>query len=187
MTGPGSRTIAVGAVALLGLLGLAGWKAESALDAAFGPPDDHVAADDPRVCAGTSGNNTPLAEATGHFGLAVPSAATDLVFTANSGGLSGGTTLSMRFTTTPADLTAFLAAGRFEPPGRTTRLTVGGWQADTPGAAERAAEGPCGLTPPVGPAMAYSQDDRGKSPRALAVDATSDPARPVVWVTALDL
>ncbi|MEV4556193.1 hypothetical protein AB0K51_04235 [Kitasatospora sp. NPDC049285] len=173
------------------LLGLLGWGAKSVLDSAFGPPDNHVAATDSRVCSQTSGNNISLADATGHFNLVVPLAATNLVFTADTGGLRGETDLSMRFTTTPADLAAFLEASHFNPPSATAEVSVGDWAVRGPVATVQAAQGPCGLTPPVNPAMEYSQDGPGsgmeKNPRALAVDSSSDPAHPVVWITAMAL
>jgi hypothetical protein len=185
---PARLTISVSAVVLLGLLG---WGAKSVFDSAFGPPDNHVAATDPLVCPQTSGNNVSLADATGHFSLVVPAAATNLVFTADAGGLQGETDLSMRFTTTPADLAAFLKASHFGPPSATAKVSVGDWTVYGPGATVQAAQGPCGLTPPVSPTMEYSQDGPGsgmeKNPRALAVDGTTDPAHPVVWITGMDL
>jgi hypothetical protein len=49
------------------------------------------------------------------FDLAVPSAATNLVLTAEVGGLPGETNLTLRFTTTPTELARCLTAGRFGP------------------------------------------------------------------------
>ncbi|MER5640697.1 hypothetical protein ABT095_27580 [Kitasatospora sp. NPDC002227] len=187
MKRPGCLALSLSAAVLLGVLG---WGAKAALTSMFPLPDNHVAATDSRVCRETTGNNVSFAEATGHFGLAVPSAATDLVFTADGGGLRGETDLSMRFVTTPADLATFLSASHLDPPSATTVVTDGGWSSYYPGARVRAAEGPCGLTPPVRPTMVYSQDGPGsgmeKNPRSVAVDNT-DPAHPVVWVDALDL
>lgn len=182
----GCLTISVSAVVLVGLLG---WGVKSMLDSAFAAPDDHVAATDSRVCPQTGGNNLSLADATGHFALAVPSAATNLVFTADAGGLQGESNLTLRFTTTSADLAVFLTASHFEPPSATTGALPAGWAIYGPGAVVRPAEGPCGLTPPVGPAMVYSRDSPGYAlagPRSLAVDRT-DPAHPVVWVRGADL
>ncbi|MFJ4712493.1 hypothetical protein [Streptomyces sp. NPDC088785] len=173
------------------LLALLGWGVESVLDSAFGPPDNHVAASDSRVCPQTSGNNISFADATGHFDLVAPPAATHLVYTANAGGLQGETNLSMRFTTTPTGLAAFLKASHFDEPSAATALSVGDWTVYGPGTPVRAAQGPCGLTPPVDPAMEYSQDGPGSgmetSPRALAVDSTTDPEHPTVWITGMDL
>lgn len=67
------------------LVALLGWSVKSALDSSFGLPDNHVAATDSRVCPQTSGNNVSLADATSHFDLVVPAAATNLVFTADAG------------------------------------------------------------------------------------------------------
>ncbi|MEU9128846.1 hypothetical protein AB0D08_12170 [Kitasatospora sp. NPDC048540] len=188
MKRPGCLLAAVGAAIVLGLLGRC---TALVLDPASGGPDNRVAAADSRVCAQTGGNNLPLAEATAHFGLAVPPAATDLVFTADAGGLQGDFSLTLRFTTTPADLATFLSAGDFEPPSAATTVSTGDWTTYEPGAAVRPAGGPCGLTPPVGPAIVYSRDGRGYAgkagPRSLAVDGATDPAHPVVWVSAVDL
>ncbi|MFD7026490.1 hypothetical protein ACFWAR_00410 [Streptomyces sp. NPDC059917] len=187
MKRPGCLTISLSAAGLLGLLG---WGATSMLDSAFGPPDNHVAATDPRVCPETRHNNLSLADATRHFGLAVPTVATSLVFTAEAGGVQGESDLTLRFTTTPADLATFLTASHFEPPSATTKVLEGSWTAYSPGAAVQPAQGPCSLTPPVNPTMVYSQDSPGyakrTSPRSLAVDNT-DPAHPVVWVSGADL
>ncbi|SFF44459.1 hypothetical protein SAMN05216251_114119 [Actinacidiphila alni] len=173
------------------MLGLLGWGAASVLGPSSGLPDNHVAAADPRVCPDTGANNISLAEAAGHFGLVVPAAAAHLVFTASKGGLQGETDLSMRFTTTPADLIAFLGSSRLDPPSTTAKVTTGDWDVYGPGVPARPAGGPCGLNPPVARTMKYSEDgpDSGmrSSPRTLAVDGTTDPAHPVVWVTGTDL
>ncbi|MGW7065188.1 ABC transporter permease [Streptomyces sp. NPDC054904] len=187
MKRPGCLAMVVSAVILLGLLG---WGAKSMLDSSFEGPDNHVAATDPRVCPQTQGNNLSLADATEHFGLAVPADATGLVFTATAGGLQGESNLMLRFTTTPADLATFLTASHFEPPSATTQVLTGSWFTYRPGVAVLPAEGPCALTPPGNPSMVYSQDSasdaKRTSPRSLAVDNT-DPAHPVVWVSGADL
>ncbi|MFD7033220.1 ABC transporter permease [Streptomyces sp. NPDC059917] len=187
MKHPGCLAVLVSAVVLLGVLG---WGAKSMLDSSFDGPDNHVAATDSRVCPQTEGNNVSLADATEHFGLQVPAAATSLVFTATAGGLQGEGRLSLRFTTTPADLATFLTASHFEPSGANTAVLASDWSAYSSGAAVQSARGPCGLTPPGNPTMLYSQDGPGyvrkTSPRCLAVDHT-DPAHPVVWVSGADV
>lgn len=187
MKSPGCLAMAVSAVVLLGLLG---WGAKSMLDSSFEGPDNHVAATDPRVCPQTEGNNVSLADATEHFGLAVPADATSLAFTATAGGLQGESDLALRFNTTPADLATFLTASHFEPSDATTQVHDSSWFAYRSGGAALPAQGPCGLTPPGNSTMVYSQDGPGyarrTSPRDLAVDNT-DPAHPVVWISGSDL
>ncbi|WP_280670862.1 hypothetical protein [Kitasatospora sp. MAP12-44] len=172
------------------LLSLLGWGAKSMLDSAFGAPDNQVAATDSRVCPQSSGNNLSLADATGHFGLVVPSSATNIVFSADVGGLQGESDLALRFTTTPADLATFLMASQFESPSATTKV-AGGWTTYSPGVPVQPARGLCGLTPPVNPTMVYGQDSPGRAKKAdsrsVAVDGTTDPAHPVVWVSGTDL
>ncbi len=156
MQRPGCLALSVSAAVLLALLG---WGAKSMLDSAFGPPDDHVAATDSRVCPQTDGNNLSFYEATGHFGLAVPPTATNVVFTATVGGLQGESSLELRFTTTPGDLAALLTASRFEPPSGTTRPLTGGWTGYTPRNARPTGGGP--LRPdPAGPARHGVQPGR---------------------------
>ncbi|MFE0460949.1 hypothetical protein ACFW1A_17035 [Kitasatospora sp. NPDC058965] len=185
MKRPGCLAVSVGAVVLLAL---AGWGVKAMLDAMFAPPDNHVAASDSRVCPQTSGNNLSFADAAKHFGLTVPAGATNVVFSASVGGLQGESNLSLRFTTTPAELATFLTASHFDPPSATTKAN---WVSYSPGDDVRPAEGPCGLTPPVAPGMVYSRDSADyagqSSPRSLAVDGTTDPAHPVVWITGGDL
>ncbi|MBF9069015.1 hypothetical protein [Streptacidiphilus fuscans] len=169
------------------IVGLGVWWLLKSLADSWAPPDDHVAASDRRVCPQTSMNNDPLADATSHFELVLPRGATGVVFTATVGGLQGDSDLSLRFTTTAAGLASFLTASRISPPTPTTRVTDGDW---TIFPSSSKPTGPCGLTPPVGPHMVYSQDQpdgpMGSSPRSVAVDMT-DPAHPVVWVDALDI
>jgi hypothetical protein len=155
-----------------------------------GPPDDHVAATDSRVCRQTSGNNDPLADVTQHFDLVLPRGATHVVFSASVGGLQGESDLDLRFTTTPAGLAAFLSASQLARPTATTAVTTGAWTTMGPGTQPTGAQGPCGLNPPANQHMVYTQDrpdgPMGKNPRSAAVDMT-DPAHPTVWVSALDL
>ncbi|MFD0526440.1 hypothetical protein ACFQ1I_02870 [Kitasatospora arboriphila] len=61
--------LAGGATVVLGLLG---WGAVAAMDSSIGPPDNHVAKSDSRVCPATTGNNLEYADAVRHFGLSVP-------------------------------------------------------------------------------------------------------------------
>lgn len=158
------------------------------VDRAFGPPDNHVAAQDSRVCSQTTGNNVSLADVTDHFELVVPSDATHLIFSASVSSLQGEYDLSLRFTTTAAGLVSFLDASHLSKPSATTEVTVGDWSFRPVGTEP---QGPCGLIPPNDQQhVVYSQDSpsgpMGDSPRSVAVDL-SDPARPEVWVEALDL
>ncbi len=188
MKASGYVAVAVGGVALLALLG---WGAKSFLDATWGLPDNHVAATDSRICPQTTGNNVSLPDATAHFDLVVPPSATHLVFTASAGGMQGEMDLSLRFTTTPAGLASFLKAAGLSRPSVTAKMSVGDWIPFGPGEAVQPASGPCGLTPPVNPTIQYTGDGPGsameKSPRAVAVDSTTDPDHPVVWVDGVDL
>lgn len=157
------------------------------LNRALALPDDDVAAQDSRVCSQTTGNNVSLADAASHFDLVVPQDATHLTFSASVSSLQGEYDLNLRFTTTAAGLASFLDASHLAKPSATTMVTLGDWL-DLP--AGSAPQGPCGLTPPNDKHMVYSQDSPddplGVGPRSVAVDL-SDPARPEVWVGALDL
>ncbi|MEU2631683.1 hypothetical protein, partial [Kitasatospora sp. NPDC007106] len=174
--------LAGGATVVLGLLG---WGAVAAMDSSIGPPDNHVAKSDSRVCPATTGNNLEYADAVRHFGLSVPKDAAGLVFTANRHPLFGEDSLDLRFTTTPGDLSAFLAVSGFGSPQPHTALHLGDWHPYEPGDVAKAASGDCGLVPAVRPGMVYAEDT-ANGQRFLAVDA-SDPEHPVVWVSAMDM
>jgi hypothetical protein len=145
---------------------------------AFGPPDNHVAAADSRVCPSTAGNNVPLSEVISHFALALPPGASHVRFTANVNPLFGEYSLDLRFRTTRAGLRAFLSRAGLRQASPDMRTT------DMFGVTA------CGLTPPRNEQMAYSQDSatgpNSADPRAVAVDL-SDLDFPVVWVTDQDL
>lgn len=183
---PSAAVIWVVAAVIVLILAMAGWFIW-ALSHAFDPPDNHVAAQDSRVCAGTQGNDISLADATNHFELALPKNATHLTFAASAGGMQGEYDLSLRFTTTSAGLASFLAGSHLANPTAATQVTDGNWPSYP---VTTKPQGPCGLTPPNAAHMVYSQDSpdspMGGSPRSVAVDLT-DPARPQVWVDAMDL
>lgn len=161
-------------MAVTGLMTWLGWE----FSHAFGPPDNHVAATDSRLCPSTAGNNVPFDQVMGHFRLKLPAGAQHVIFTANVNPLFGQYGLSLRFTTTPAGLRSFLSTAGLDPASPDVRTTI--------------EFGPtsCRLNPPAGKHMAYSQDTESGpmvgSPRAVAVDL-SDRSHPAVWVTAMDM
>jgi hypothetical protein len=114
-----------------------------------GPPDNHVAAADSRVCPQTSGNNDPFVDVTEHFGLVLPQGATRVVFSASVGGMQEDSDLELRFTTTPVGLADFLSASHFARPTATTVVTTGDWTTMGPSTQPTGARGPCGLNPPA--------------------------------------
>jgi hypothetical protein len=177
----------IAATVTLAVLGLAGAGWLWSMHQMFSPPDNHVVAQDSRVCSQTTGNNVSLADATSHFELVVPRDATHLTFTASVSSFQGEYDLSLRFTTTTGGLASFLDASHLSRPSATTKVTDGNWP---PYPVSTVPQGPCGLTPPNDQRMIYSQDQpggpMGNSPRSVAVDL-SDPTHPEVWVDALDL
>jgi hypothetical protein len=152
-------------ISAAGLLAWSGWSACTtflAPDATLLSVDNHVAATDSRVCRGSWGNNVSFDEVMSYFRLKLPPQAQHVVFTANLNPLLGEYSLNLRFTTTPGELRLFLSAAGLPPasPGTQPRLDFG--------------EFACGLQPPDGPRMAYTQDPEdspmGSSPRAVAAD-----------------
>lgn len=147
--GRGYLAIGIAGAAVAGLLGWVGWKSITA----SGLPDNHVAATDSRVCRSTEGNNVPFDQVMSHFSLKLPPGAQHVVFTANVNPLFGDYSLTLHFTTTPAGLRSFLTTARLAPASPGVRTTVDfGITA-------------CGLTPPAGKHMSYSEDSASKSPR----------------------
>ncbi|MCU7826515.1 hypothetical protein [Kitasatospora sp. DSM 101779] len=167
------------------VLGLLGWGAVAAMRSTSGLPDNHVAKTDSRVCPDTVANNLSYADAVHHFSLSVPKDASGLVFTASTHPLFGEASLDLRFTTTPAGLSAFLAVSGFPSPVTDTTLGLGDWSYYVPGRPPKDASGACGLHPAVRPGMTYAEDT-SSGRRFLAVDST-DPGHPVVWVSAMDM
>ncbi|MDR2986401.1 MAG: hypothetical protein LBV34_16330 [Nocardiopsaceae bacterium] len=167
----GRFALAFAGLCLAGLVTWFWWQLSHTLDG----PDNHVAATDSRVCRTTGWNNVPFDEVMRHFNLKLPSRAQDVVFTADVNPLFGEYSLDLRFTTTPAALRSFLASAGLPPASPDTRTSIEFGPAS------------CGLIPPAGKDMAYTQDrDLGASPRAVAVDL-SDRTHPTVWITALDM
>ncbi|MER5635634.1 hypothetical protein ABT095_01615 [Kitasatospora sp. NPDC002227] len=166
---------------VVGLLAVLGWYTVEKFDE-WDEEDRPVAVSDPRVCAGTRGNNLSLADATMHFHLVLPGTVTGLTFTSNAGGLQGESDLTLRFTTTPDDLKMFLSASRFP-----TATTAGPTASPGSPAPQGPGTGPCHLHAPWGLARIEDTDKVSAATRTVTVDSVTDPAHPVVWFEGMDL
>jgi hypothetical protein len=137
-------------------------------------PNRAPAIDDPRTC---SGSNVNLAAATTHFGITIPSDATDVRFSADLHPLFGEYSLVLGFHITPEGLGTFLRDTGLPSPSAHTDPTDAIWEAA------------CGLTPRSSGRLVYTQDQTpspGNYKRAAAIDM-SNPAKPYILVTAMDL
>jgi hypothetical protein len=172
--GRGCLAVTIAGIGFAGLMAWLGWE----FSHAFGPPDNHVAATDSRVCRSTGWNNVPFDQVMDHFRLKLPPGAQHVVFTANVNPLFGDYSLDLRFTTTPAALRSFLANAGLAPASRNARTTIDFGPSS------------CGLNPPASEYMAFTQDADSSpmagSPRAVAVDL-SNRSHPTVWVSAMDI
>lgn len=174
----GRRRIIAAVAAVAAGAAVIGW-AGHAIWASSWPAPGQATVADARACRLAGGTNVPFDEVMRHFGLGLPPHAGPVVFTADVNPLFGTYDLELRFTTTTAGLRSFLARAGLPPLSPDSKITIDGF-----GSAR------CGLAPPANRHMTYSQDSpdgpMAKSPRAMAADFTN-PARPVVWITAFDL
>ncbi len=189
----GQKAAVAGVLGAMGLVVLAAVATLHFVEMSSAPSTSRVTPVHPRVCRRTGVGDPSLQAAARHFHLVIPRGTYQVAFEASTG--HGGTVgLDMSFTTTPARLTIFLAASHFNKPmpdGTTAVATPAPTQAPpTPGPIPAPTpDSSCTLVPPAGRTMLHSQDGSygaaATSSRSLAVDMT-DPAHPVVWVSALD-
>ena len=140
----------------------------------FGWPNRAPAIDDPRACPGS---NVNLGEATTHFGITIPSDATDVRFTSDVHPMFGEYSLVLGFHVTPEGLRTFLHDTGLPSPSASFDPTLDVWDAS------------CGLTPGSSGRLVYTRDQTpspGTYQRAAAIDM-SNRANPYVLVAARDL
>jgi hypothetical protein len=138
-------------------------------------PDRAPAIDDSRACPGS---NVNLGEATAHFGVTIPSDATDVRFSADVHPMFGEYSLVLGFHVTPEGLGTFLRGTGLPSPSASFDPTLDIWDAS------------CGLIPGSSGRLVSTRDQTpsgaGNYQRAAVIDM-SNRAKPYVLVAARDL